>query len=70
MFPKVDEGWVRNEVDAFILKQLQANGLTPNPRAEPRELIGEPTTTSQVCRHLRKPSKPLQKIRLLKRGQR
>ncbi len=36
---KVDEGWVRNEVDAFILKQLQANGLTPNPRAEPRELI-------------------------------
>jgi hypothetical protein len=37
--PQVDGDWARNEIDALILKQLQANGLTPNPRAEPRELI-------------------------------
>lgn len=37
--PKVDGDGARNEIDELILKQLQANGLTPNPRAEPRELI-------------------------------
>jgi hypothetical protein len=32
-------GWVRNPVDAFLLKKLEAQGLTPNPEADRRTLI-------------------------------
>jgi len=31
--------WGNNEVDAFILSELQANGLTPSPEADRRTLI-------------------------------
>ncbi|RLS55648.1 MAG: DUF1553 domain-containing protein [Planctomycetota bacterium] len=30
--------WVVNPIDAFVLKQLETHGLTPNPAAAPREL--------------------------------
>ena len=32
-------GWVRNPIDAFILKKLEANGLGPNPYAPRPTLI-------------------------------
>lgn len=34
-----NQKWVRNEIDAFILSKLEANGLKPAPTASPRELI-------------------------------
>ncbi len=34
-----DAGWVRNEVDRFILARLEAKGLRPAPRADRRTLI-------------------------------
>lgn len=37
--PEFPKGWVRNEIDAFILQQLRSNELIPNPPAEPRELV-------------------------------
>lgn len=37
--PAVTGDWAKTEIDAFILHQLQQNGLEPNPRAEPRELV-------------------------------
>jgi hypothetical protein len=37
--PEIRDNWVRNDIDAFILHQLQTHGLTPNPQAEPRELV-------------------------------
>lgn len=37
--PKVSGDWAKSEIDAFIFSQLQEKGLTPNPRAEARELV-------------------------------
>ena len=37
--PSVAGDWAKTDIDAFILHQLQAKGLTPNPRAEPAELV-------------------------------
>ncbi len=37
--PKVDDDWAVNGVDAFVLRKLNANSLTPNPRATRAELI-------------------------------
>ncbi|HQZ65895.1 MAG TPA: PSD1 and planctomycete cytochrome C domain-containing protein [Planctomycetaceae bacterium] len=37
--PDVAGDWPRNDIDRFILKQLQDHGLTPNPQAGPRELV-------------------------------
>lgn len=36
--PKDELGWVRNDVDRFILAKLEAAGIRPNPRAEPLTL--------------------------------
>lgn len=33
------EGWVRNEVDTFILSRLESEGLAPSPLAAPQTLI-------------------------------
>jgi hypothetical protein len=49
-------GWARNPVDAFILEELEANGLTPAPEADRPTLIrrltfdltGLPPTPEQV----------------------
>jgi mono/diheme cytochrome c family protein len=42
--PKVKrQGWVRNPVDAFILKRLEASGLAPNPQASRAALIRRAT---------------------------
>ena len=39
-FPSVDQAnWVRNEVDRFVLNQLETNGVTPSPEAEKHHLI-------------------------------
>lgn len=55
--PKVgDTAWPQNEIDRFLLAQLEANGLRPSPPAEPYELarriyfdlIGLPPTPEQV----------------------
>ena len=56
--------WVRTPVDAFILAQLNANGLTPSPRADARtlvrrahfDLIGLPPTPEQVEAFEREPT--------------
>jgi cytochrome c553 len=48
--------WIRTPVDAFILAQLDANGLKPSPRADARtlvrrayfDLIGLPPTPEQI----------------------
>ncbi len=32
-------GWVKNEIDAFVLSKLEAHGLTPAPEAAPRVLF-------------------------------
>ena len=37
--PEVKGDWAKSEIDAFILSQLQKNGLEPNTQAEPRELV-------------------------------
>ncbi|MCP4853639.1 MAG: DUF1549 domain-containing protein [Fuerstiella sp.] len=51
-----DEAWVRNPIDAFVLAQLEANGLRPAPAADKRtlirrityNLIGLPPTPEEV----------------------
>jgi hypothetical protein len=56
--------WVRTPVDAFILAQLDANGLKLSPRADARtlvrrayfDLIGLPPTPEQVDAFEREPS--------------
>lgn len=37
--PIVSGTWARNDIDHFLLKQLQDHDLTPNPAASPRELV-------------------------------
>lgn len=34
-----DVDWARTPIDAFVLARLEARGMQPRPRAEPRELI-------------------------------
>ena len=59
-----DPGWIRTPVDAFILAQLDAKGLRPTPRADPRtlarrayfDLIGLPPTPEQVDVFVREPT--------------
>ena len=55
--PKVKNvGWVRNDIDRFILARLEAEGLQPSPEADPRtlirrlsfDLIGLPPTPEEV----------------------
>ncbi|MDX2032998.1 MAG: PSD1 and planctomycete cytochrome C domain-containing protein [Blastocatellia bacterium] len=55
---------VRNEIDAFIVKKLEENGLKPGPAATPRELvrrvyfdlIGLPPSPEEVEAFVRNPS--------------
>lgn len=38
--PEVEnEGWVQNEIDRFVLAKLEAEGLTPSPKAEAPVLL-------------------------------
>ena len=37
--PRVEDAWVANGIDAFILQKLNEHSLTPNPRATRAELI-------------------------------
>ncbi len=38
--PEVKQpAWVRQRIDAFVLKELEAKALTPSPRADPRSLL-------------------------------
>jgi len=38
--PKVnDSKWVRNSIDAFVLKRLESEGLKPSPEAERSTLL-------------------------------
>jgi hypothetical protein len=32
-------GWAKNEIDAFIVRRLRAEGLTPSPEADRRDLL-------------------------------
>ncbi|MBX3277333.1 MAG: DUF1553 domain-containing protein [Acidobacteria bacterium] len=56
--------WVRNEIDAFILKSLEDAGLSPAPPAEPRvllrrvyfDLTGLPPSPEEMAEFLRDPS--------------
>jgi mono/diheme cytochrome c family protein len=63
--PKVrNESWVKNEVDAFILKRLEESNLKPAPPAEPRALLrrlyidltGLPPAPEAVERFVKDPS--------------
>lgn len=55
--PVSDPSWVVNPIDAFVLHQLEAKGLTANPPASTRELyrrvhydlVGLPPTPEQVA---------------------
>ncbi len=59
-----NRAWVRNEIDAFVLQRLQANGLEPAPAAEPRvllrrvffDLIGLPPSPEEMDEFLKDPS--------------
>lgn len=38
--PEVDDAsWSHNEIDRFILAELQRQGLSPSPPADPRTLV-------------------------------
>ncbi|KAF0180173.1 MAG: hypothetical protein FD161_951 [Limisphaerales bacterium] len=51
-----NSGWVRNDVDRFILARLEVKGLRPSPEADPRtlirrlyfDLLGLPPTPEEV----------------------
>jgi len=56
--------WVRNEIDAFVLNKLEANGLQPSAPADPRtlirrvyyDLIGLPPSPEEVEAFVKNPS--------------
>ena len=60
-----NQKWGRNEIDAFVLNKLEANGLNPSPAADPRtllrrvyfDLIGLPPTPEEMDAFLKNPSK-------------
>ena len=37
--PAIKDPWIRNEVDAFVLAKLRANGMNPNPPAAKEVLL-------------------------------
>ncbi len=59
-----NRAWVRNEIDAFVLSKLEANGVAPSAKAAPRELlrrvyfdlIGLPPTPEEMAAWLKSPS--------------
>ncbi|MCI0660816.1 MAG: PSD1 and planctomycete cytochrome C domain-containing protein [Acidobacteria bacterium] len=59
-----NRAWVRNEIDAFILSELEKNALLPSPPAEPRvllrrvyyDLIGLPPSPEELEAFLKDPS--------------
>ncbi|WDI41593.1 DUF1553 domain-containing protein [Bremerella sp. P1] len=62
--PAIKSPWVRNEIDAFVLRRLQEEGLNPSSKADPRtlirrlyfDLIGLPPTPGQVAAFEKDPS--------------
>ena len=62
--PAINNPWIRNVIDSFILNKLQAEGVQPSPEADPRtllrrlylDLIGLPPTPQQVQGFLDDPS--------------
>lgn len=63
--PSVDNAaWNRSRIDRFVMERLQKEGLSPEPRANPRALIrrvtfdltGLPPTHDEVYRYLEDPS--------------
>ncbi len=37
--PKIDDEWIRNDIDRFVLRRLKEKGIRPNPIATPAELL-------------------------------
>ena len=62
--PAIKSDWTENEIDAFVLQRLHAEGLQPSPKADPRtlirrlyfDLIGLPPTPQQVAHFVNDPS--------------
>ncbi len=62
--PDIDDPWIRNEIDQFILRGLRDKGLQPNPAADRRalirrayyDLIGLPPTPVEVEAFVNDPS--------------
>ncbi|QDU42351.1 hypothetical protein Mal52_08070 [Symmachiella dynata] len=54
--PEIDDAWIRNPIDAFVLQKLRDEGLTPSPPADDRtwvrrvyfDLIGLPPAPEEV----------------------
>jgi hypothetical protein len=54
--PQLNDAWIRNDIDRFVLAQLREQGLKPNPPADPStllrrayfNLIGLPPTPGQA----------------------
>ncbi len=59
-----NRAWVCNDIDAFVLNKLEANGVAPAAKAAPRELlrrvyfdlIGLPPTPEEMAAWLKNPS--------------
>ncbi len=55
--PELENDWVRNPIDAFILNRLTEEGMEPNPKAQPRaflrrlslDLLGLPPTQPELA---------------------
>ena len=62
--PDIKSDWIRNEIDAFVLRRLKAEGLRPSTKADPRtlirrlyfDLIGLPPMPEQVAAFVSDPS--------------
>ena len=58
------QGWTSNEIDHFILTQLESQALKPSPLADPHrllrrlslDLVGLPPTDEQIARLVAKPN--------------
>ncbi len=69
-----DDDWSRNEIDRFILRRLQTEGLTPSSEAEPRTLLrrvtldltGLPPTPDEYAEFLANPDLDAAIDRLMK----